>query len=166
MGGESLRPVGGSEGMRCSVDVGRPPPGPRPVLWPPANFSPQCTQLMSSSQQSRAECWQQSRESNCCQVSPSLPTGSAASRGGGRRKDCQFEIFNCGLCDLKGKITSCIPERVLYPRSIKTREVSRDPRDVPREISRAEGVDFPIVPKFWCSTAILFITPHNPTQPT
>ena len=82
--------------------MGRPPPGPRPVLWPPANFSPQCTQLMSSSQQSRAECWQQSRESNCCQVSPSLPTGSAASRGGGRRKDCQFEIFNSGLCDLKG----------------------------------------------------------------
>ena len=83
------------------VDVGRPPPGPRPVLWPPANFSPQCTQLMSSSQQSRAECWQQSRESNCCQVSPSLPTGSAASRGGRRRKYWQFKTFNCHPCQLE-----------------------------------------------------------------
>ena len=30
-----------------------------------------------------------------------------------------------------------------------------------REISRAEGVDLPIVPEFWSSTAILFIT--NPS---
>ena len=76
MGGESLRPVGGSEGMRCSVDVGRPPPGPRPVLWPPANFSPQCTLLMSSPVlAAELSCWQQSRESNCCQVSPSCQLG-------------------------------------------------------------------------------------------
>ena len=34
-------------------------------------------------------------------------------------------------------------------------EISRDPKDFPREISRAEGMDFPITPEFWWSTDIL-----------
>ena len=34
-------------------------------------------------------------------------------------------------------------------------EISWDPRDFPREILRAEGMDFPIPPEFWWSTDIL-----------
>ena len=36
-------------------------------------------------------------------------------------------------------------------------ESSLDSRDVPRENSWASGMDFPIPPSFWWSTAILFI---------
>ena len=105
MGGESLRPVGGSEGMRCSVDVGRPPPGPRPVLWPPANFSPQCTLLMSSpalaAELGRAGVLPAEQRVKLLPSFSLLPTGSAASRGGRRRKYWQFKTFNCDLSELE-----------------------------------------------------------------
>ena len=53
-----------------------------------------------------------------------------------------------------------------YSYSIKTREVLGDPSPMPKRfletqgssrISRSAGVDLPIVPDFWWSTAVLFI---------
>ena len=43
---------------------------------------------------------------------------------------------------------------VSYPRFIKTREELGNSSPMTK---RAEGVDFPIPPEFWWSTAILFI---------
>ena len=67
---------------------------------------------------------------------------------------------------------------ILYPCSIKTREVLGNPPPMPkrffearemsqgqsqRDISRAEGVDLPIIPEFWWSTAIPILFIINPS---
>ena len=84
--------------------VGRPA-GPRPVLWPPANFSPQCTLLMSSpalaAELGRVGVLPAEQRVNLLPSFSLLPTGSAASRGGRRRKYWQFKTFNCDLSELE-----------------------------------------------------------------
>ena len=102
--GESLRPVGGSWGMRCSGAgllwwVGRQGPDLCYGLLPTFPHNAPCWWAAQHWQQSWAEwvCCQQSRESNCCQVSPSCQLGlqPAEEEGGENIGNSRLLIVTC-----------------------------------------------------------------------